>query len=137
MELYIFLSLLHASPLPLNPLPWSLWSPRSQFTQEILSFFFYFPCRYDLCKSLLESSLLSKFYGIVICRLIFFGRQLLSFACNTVSSFPLRARTLSGLKLNRYCVYCHSLCEFMCISPVIILRYSFLELCFISRSHNL
>ena len=35
--------------------------------------FFYFPCRLDLCMSLLGSSLLSKFSGIVICGLVFFA----------------------------------------------------------------
>ena len=35
--------------------------------------FFYFPCRLDLCKSLLVSSLLSKFSGVVVCKLAFFA----------------------------------------------------------------
>ncbi|CAO2597544.1 hypothetical protein LEMLEM_LOCUS9048 [Lemmus lemmus] len=48
--------------------------PCSQFTQENLSFYIsYFPCRLDLCKSLLVSTLLSKFSVIVVCRLTFFA----------------------------------------------------------------
>ena len=34
--------------------------------------FFYFSCRLDPCKSLLGSSLLSRFSGIVNCELVFF-----------------------------------------------------------------
>ena len=48
--------------------------PCSQVTQEILSFStFYFPYRLDLCKSLLVSTMLSKFSGIVVYRLAFFA----------------------------------------------------------------
>ena len=35
--------------------------------------FFYFPCRLHPCMSLLGSSLLSRFSGIVNCRLVFFA----------------------------------------------------------------
>ena len=64
---YIFFS----APLPFfsllfYPLP---RSPCSQFTQEIC--LFYFPCRLDPCMSLLGSSLLSRFSGIVNFGLVF------------------------------------------------------------------
>ena len=67
----------HFSLLPFLSLPSLLQpssrSPCSQFTQEILSFStFNFPCRLDLCKFLLLSSLLSKFSGIVVCMLVVF-----------------------------------------------------------------
>ena len=44
---------------------------RFWLTQNVV--FFYFPCTLDLCKSVLVSSLLSRFSGIVVCRLLFFA----------------------------------------------------------------
>ena len=72
IELYIFL----CSSSSLSPPPPSLHSrsPCSQFTQKIFSFYtFCFPCRLYLRKSLLASMFLSKFSGIVVCRLAFFA----------------------------------------------------------------
>ena len=79
IELYIFLwSLPYFSPLlqpsPKVPMPLqpSLKVPLLPIYSRDLVFF-YFPCRLDLCMSLLGSSLLSRFSGIVVCRLAFFA----------------------------------------------------------------
>ena len=61
-----FFSALHPSfPLPFYSLP---WLPYSQFTQEVFSIS---PSYLDPCMSLLMSSLLSRFSGVMNCRMLF------------------------------------------------------------------
>ena len=79
IELYIFLwSLPYFSPLlqpsPKVPMPLqpSLKVPLLPIYSRDLVFF-YFPCRLDLCMSLLGSFLLSSLSGLAICGLVFFA----------------------------------------------------------------
>ena len=69
IELHIFL----CSPPLLSP----SFQPSSKVPMLLIysgdHVFFYFPCRFDPCMSLLESSLLCRFSGIVIFRLVFFA----------------------------------------------------------------
>ena len=67
IELYIFLCSPPWLTLPLQP---SHMPPMLPICSGDL-IFFYFPCRLDLCMSLLGSSLLSKFSGVMNCRLAF------------------------------------------------------------------
>ena len=52
--------------------------------------FFYYSCRLDLYMSLLGSSLLSRFSGIVICERFFYFMFYLFFVCVFVLIFELR-----------------------------------------------
>ena len=67
-----------SAPFRSSPLPFTLLSSLLPFKIPMLPIyskdlvFFYYPCRLDPCMSLLGSSLLSRFSGIVICGLVFF-----------------------------------------------------------------
>ena len=66
LKMIILCSPLCLSP-PLQPSPMVPMLPI--YSGDLL--FLYFPCRLDPCTSLLGSSLLSRFSGVVNCRLVF------------------------------------------------------------------
>ena len=69
IELYIFLCSTPYLPPPFQPSPRVPMLPI--YSGDLI--FLYYPYRLDLCMSLLGSSLLSRFSGIVICGLVFFA----------------------------------------------------------------
>ena len=75
LSLFLLSSTFFSALLPASPLPSPPTSPKVPklpiYSADLV--FFYFPCRLDLCKFLLGSSLQSKVPGIVICGLVFFA----------------------------------------------------------------
>ena len=67
---FLLSSTFFSAPLPSPHLPSPMIPMLPIYSGDLV--FFYFPSRLDLCKSLLVSSLLSKFSVILICGLVFF-----------------------------------------------------------------